>query len=126
MDYNWEDKVIMIVEDAEMNYILLERILRKTKVTVIWQKNGKLAVDYVKENNKLDIVLMDLRMPIMDGSTATKLIKEMKPDLPVIIQTASVMGSDFEDIKHSGCDDQLFKPINVPELFAKINNYFIL
>ncbi len=123
MEYIWKDKVILIVEDSEMNYMLLERILRKTKTTIVWLQNGKLAVDYVSDNNKVDIILMDIRMPIMDGFTATKLIKKIKPDLPVIIQTASVLGSDYDEIEFSGCDDKLFKPIITTELFDKINKH---
>ena len=123
MTYNWEDKTIVIVEDNDVNYLLLKKQLRKTKATIAWLKNGLDSVNYIKDKKPADIVLMDVRMPIMDGIEATKLIKEILPDLPIIMQTACVIGSDYEDVKSSGCEDYIFKPIISADLLEKIKTY---
>ncbi|OYT12316.1 MAG: response regulator [Bacteroidetes bacterium 4572_112] len=120
MDNNWQDKTILVVDDIEVNYILLKKQLQKTNAKTIWLKNGLESVDYVKENKEVDIILMDIRMPIMNGLEATKLIKIINPDIPIIIQTAYVVGEEFDNIEYSGCDDYFFKPILAKELYSKI------
>ena len=126
MEYNWEDKTIMVVEDLDFNFILIKKQLKKTKAKIAWLKNGKESIDYVKENKPVDIILMDVRMPIMDGIEATKVIKILRPEIPVIMQTACVIGSDYEDVKESGCEDYIFKPIIAKDLLEKINKYINL
>jgi len=126
MEYNWEDKTIMVVEDVDFNFILIKKQLKKTKAKIAWLKNGKESIDYVKENKPVDIILMDVRMPIMDGIEATKVIKILRPEIPVIMQTACVIGSDYEDVKESGCEDYIFKPIIAQDLLEKINKYINL
>jgi CheY-like chemotaxis protein len=123
-EFNWEDKTILVVDDTKMNYMLLKSQLRKTKVNTIWIENGYEAVQYVKNINKADLILMDIRMPVMDGIEASKIIKEINPDVSIIIQTASVMGSAFEEISVSNCDDTIFKPIDANILIDKISKQF--
>ena len=123
-DFNWEDKTILVVDDTKMNYMLLKSQLRKTKVNTVWVENGYEAVQYVKNKNKTDLILMDIRMPVMDGIEASKIIKEINPDAYIIIQTASVMGSAYEEISVSNCDDTIFKPIDANILIDKISKQF--
>jgi CheY-like chemotaxis protein len=122
--FNWEGKTILVVDDKDLNYILLRTQLRKTKATVIWLEDGSEALEFVKKGNHVDLILMDIRMPVMDGIEASRSIKELKPDLPVIIQTASVMGSAYEEIATSKCDDTIFKPIDANKLIEIIANQF--
>lgn len=122
--FNWEDKTILVVDDTKMNFILLKNQLRKTKVSTLWIENGYEAVQFVKNGNKADLILMDIRMPVMDGIEASKIIKEINPDVSIIIQTASVMGSAFEEISVSNCDDTIFKPIDAKILIDKISKQF--
>jgi DNA-binding NarL/FixJ family response regulator len=75
-------------------------------------------------NDKPDVILMDIRMPVMDGIEASKVIKEICPEIPIIIQTASVMGSAFEEISKSNCDDTIFKPIEAGKLIELIAKHF--
>ena len=124
MQINWEDKTILVVDDTMMNYALLKNQLRKTKATTVWIENGYDAVQYVNKENKVDLILMDIRMPVMDGIEASRKIKEIKPEIPVIMQTASVMGSAFEGISESKCDDTIFKPIDAKILIEKITQQF--
>jgi len=123
-EFNWEDKTILVVDDTKMNYMLLKSQLRKTKVNTIWIENGYEAVQYVKNINKADLILMDIRMPVMDGIEASKIIKEINPDVSIIIQTASVMGSAYEEISVSNCNDTIFKPIDANILIDKISKQF--
>lgn len=124
MEFNWEDKIIVVVDDTKMNFVVLKTQLRKTKANVLWYENGYDVVQYVKDGNKADIILMDIRMPVMDGIEASRTIKEINPGIPVVIQTASVMGNDFDEIAESNCDDTIFKPIDANLLIEKIANQF--
>ena len=121
---NWEDKTILVVDDRDMNYVLLRTQLRKTKATVIWLENGYDAFEFVKNGNKVDLILMDIRMPVMDGIEASRMIKEINPKIPIVIQTASVMGDAFEEIATSKCDDTIFKPIDAVKLIEILANQF--
>lgn len=122
MELNWKEKTIVIVDDTKLNFVLLKTILRKTEANIVWLENGQEVIDYVKKLNVVDLILMDIRMPIIDGIEASKVIKKIAPQIPIIIQTASVMGEAYEDIKNSGCDDTIFKPIDSAKLINKIQN----
>ncbi len=116
MELSWKDKTIVIVDDTRLNFLLLKTILRKTEANIVWFENGQEIIDYVKKSKLIDLILMDIRMPVIDGIEASKIIKGIAPQIPIIIQTASVMGEAFEDIKNSGCDDTIFKPIDSTKL----------
>ena len=118
--FDWEGKTILVVDDKNLNFILLKTQLRKTKANVIWLENGSDALAFVENGNKVDLILMDIRMPVMDGIEASRRIKEIRPGLPVVIQTASVMGSAYEEIGTSNCDDTIFKPIDANKLLEII------
>jgi CheY-like chemotaxis protein len=123
MNYNWENKWIIVVEDIDFNFKLIKRQLKKTKAEIVWLKNGQESIDYVKERKPVDVILMDVRMPVMNGIEATRVIKQLNSDIPVIIETACVVGSDYEEVKSSGCDDYLFKPLKADEMLAMIDKY---
>lgn len=124
MQVNWENKIILVVDDTKMNFVVLKTQLRKTNANVVWIENGYDAVQYVKNGNKADLILMDIRMPVMDGIEASRTIKEFNPGIPIVIQTASVMGSAFDDIAFSMCDDTIFKPIDATKLIDIITKQF--
>lgn len=123
MEYDWKDKLILVAEDVPTNYLLVKKSLRKTNVQLLWAKNGKETVEMAKENNNIDLVLMDIRMPIMNGLDATKEIKQFNPDLPIIAQTAYAMDGDRENSLAAGCDDYISKPINLKEFIELIAKY---
>jgi two-component system, cell cycle response regulator DivK len=120
--YNWENKTILIAEDIDFNYLFLASALKYTKANTLWAKNGKMAVELCL-SNKVDLVLMDIQMPTMNGLEATKKIKETNPNLPVIAQTAFAMEYEKSKILESGIDDYLPKPISLEKLFQKIDQY---
>jgi CheY-like chemotaxis protein len=124
VEFNWEDKTILIVDDTRLNFVLLRTHLRKSNATIIWLQDGQEAIDYVKKSQDVDLILMDIRMPIIDGVEASKIIKGIAPHIPIIIQTASVMGEAYDDIPKSGCDDTIFKPIDGNMLIEKILKQF--
>ena len=103
-------KKILVAEDNDSNFILMTYILKK-----FYQferaKNGQEAVDMV-EKGEYDLVLMDIKMPIMDGLEATKKIKETHPSLPIIALTANAFDSDRQSAFDAGCDEFLSKPIS--------------
>jgi CheY-like chemotaxis protein len=124
VELNWENKTILIVDDTRLNFVLLKTHLRKSNANIIWLENGQEVIDYVQKSQDVDLILMDVRMPIIDGVEASKIIKKMAPNIPIIIQTASVMGEAYDDIPNSGCDDTIFKPINGAILKDKILQQF--
>ncbi|MBA7531428.1 Sensor histidine kinase RcsC [subsurface metagenome] len=121
--FEWADKVILIVEDEESNYSLLEHILKKTKVLLLWAKNGMEAVDMCRSNKNINLVLMDIKMPEMDGYTATTSIKKLKKNLPVIAITAYEEEREKEESSKAGCDDYMAKPIKIDKLLPLIDKY---
>lgn len=116
---------ILIVEDEYVNAQLLHEVVREIASSVLVAEDGRVAVDLVKSNPEIDVVLMDLRMPVMDGYTATKLIKEFRPDLPVIAQTAFSLDDEDFYAENNGFYKFLLKPINKKELFDTINEIVI-
>lgn len=120
--YNWEDRQILIAEDTDVNYFLLVEALRPTKAKVIRVKDGKSAVEFCKTNT-VDLILMDINMPEMNGFDATRLIKSLRRDIPVIIQTA-LNGADEEDQSTAvGADDFISKPIDLKTFLYKLDKY---
>lgn len=123
--YNWKDKVILVVEDEEVNFKFLETVLHDTQAQVLHANDGLQAIDLCLSINKIDLILMDIKMPEMDGFEAAKRIKQVKPDIPIIAQTAFASREDKMNSLQSGCDDYIAKPIEIELLISKINKFFI-
>jgi signal transduction histidine kinase/ligand-binding sensor domain-containing protein/CheY-like chemotaxis protein len=121
-NYNFEGKTILIAEDNEANFKYLSSVLIKTKAMVAWVKDGKNAVDYLKDHD-VDLVLMDIKMPVMDGIEAMKIIKKNNPKLPVIAQTAYAYENETNDYKQQGFDDFLIKPIDSKLILQILSKY---
>ncbi len=115
-------KKILIVEDHDVSYKYLKEILAPYKPKISWAVNGKVAIEMVREIH-FDMVLMDINLPEMDGVTATRKIKGIYPELPILVQTAHAMESELSRIRSSGCDDVISKPINVKEFLDKMLKY---
>ena len=125
MEYNFIGKTILIAEDEAVSRFLFEKALKKTKANLFFVKNGVEAVEMVKENTEIDAVIMDIRLPLMDGLEATAKIKGLIPEMPVIIQSAYAMQSTREEAIESGCDDFITKPIKVETLLAILHRHLI-
>ena len=107
---------ILIAEDDAMSTILLQKSLKSENITILCAENGWEAVELVRHHPEIKLVLMDLKMPIMNGYDATKLIKQHCPDLPVIAQSAFSSKEDKEKASEAGCDSFITKPISKTEL----------
>ncbi len=117
---------ILIAEDEEVNYLYIEALLAgNPSFSLIHAKNGKEAVDICMNDNSIDLVLMDIKMPVMNGHEATERIKSKYPDLPVIAQTAYSTEVDKELATKHGCDDFLSKPIKKEVLLKLIDSYLM-
>lgn len=119
-----QGKTILIAEDDATSYSYLVEILRKEGVNCIHAKNGKEAVDYCKTTKKIDLLLMDINMPVLNGYEAIKQIKNINPNLPIIAQTAYAMSGDREKILLTGCDLYLSKPLGKQQLLEAIIRCF--
>jgi PAS domain S-box-containing protein len=119
----WKDLEILVVEDDADNLEFIKRLLTKHGAKVFVAKTGVDAVNTIINNDTIKIVLMDIRLPDIDGFEATQRIKAVKPELPIIAQTAYAMYNDREMCLENGCDDYISKPLDKVVLFEKINNY---
>ncbi len=115
-------KIVLIVEDDESSYKYLNLLILRLGHITHWAKNGEQAIEFCKIHSDIDLVLMDINMPVMNGYESTKKIKKLLPDLPIIAQTAYAMGGDKDKILEVGCDDYISKPINKELLFEKIES----
>ena len=114
-------KKILIAEDNDSNFILMTYVL-KGRYEYERAHNGQEAVE-MANGRDFDLVLMDLKMPVMDGLEATRLIKAQHPSLPIIALTANVFDADRQAAEEAGCDDFLPKPINRDRCLSTIERY---
>jgi PAS domain S-box-containing protein len=121
-NYNWENKILLIVDDVEDIHLLYKDVLNNTKIKIINAENGQQAVDLCM-NQKIDLVLMDIRIPLINGYEATKLIKTYRKDIPIIAQTAYAFPEDKLKCIEAGCDDFISKPIQMQNLFELLAKY---
>ena len=119
---SWEGKKLLIAEDDHSNYYFLYEALRDTGAEILWSKDGEETLAMVREHKDLNLVLMDINMPVLNGYECTKVIKSERPDLPVVAQTAYAMSGEREISREAGCDDYLSKPIKVKELLDTLAN----
>ena len=112
---------ILIAEDDDVCMAFLKEVLEAEKATLFFANNGQEALDIVKSAPEVQIVLMDLKMPVMNGFEATKLIRKLRPDLPIIAQSAYAFSNDQDKAKMAGCDDFIGKPVKRELLLSKIN-----
>lgn len=121
--YSWEGKTVLVVEDNETSNIYFEVALRKTKAHLIWAKNGFDAVEIVKNNDSIDLILMDINMPKMDGIEATRIIKSLYPNIIIVVQTAFILSGEERMCQEAGCDEFITKPIRLKYLLDTIDRY---
>lgn len=121
---NWEGKSILVVEDEPMTYKLIQVMLSKTGVNLIKAEDGQTAVSICKKDKNISLVLMDIGLPKMNGYDATRHIKKINPNLPIVAQTAYVMKDHKRMCFEAGCDEYLAKPYSSTDLIKKIKKFF--
>ena len=114
----WKNKTILIAEDEESNYKFLEVLLSKKGINLLRAENGYEAIEICKGYKQIDLILMDIKMPGMNGLEATAKIKQTRPEIPIIIQTAYAMQNDEKECIEAGCDDYIAKPIKKEKLLS--------
>ena len=123
---NTHKPVILIADDDKYNQIYIQSILKRSGLPVYFADNGQEAVDLCREHPEISFVLMDMKMPVMDGLEATALIKLLRKDITVVAITAFAMSGDEQRILEAGCDDYISKPISPAKLLKKLSAYGIL
>jgi two-component system, cell cycle response regulator DivK len=116
----FEGKTIMVVDDEEFNWLLVKSFLEDIPAEFIWARVAQEAIDIVASGRKIDIVLMDIKMPFKDGYTATKEIKLIDDSIPVIAQTAYCSEEEKIRCYEAGCTEYVSKPIDYVELRRKM------
>ena len=119
----WKGRTVLIAEDEIVNYMFLEVLLEETGATLIHACDGLQAVEMVKNNPKVELVLMDIKMPNLNGLDATRQIKALRQQLPVIAQTAYAMQDDEYKALQAGCNDYVSKPIDANKLIGLMKKY---
>lgn len=117
------NRKVLVVEDDADSYHFLELVLKKYGADTFLAHNGREALEYCKQNELPWVVLMDLNMPVMNGLEATRQLKALFPELPVIAQTAYAVPGDIEKARAFGCDDVIAKPVIISKLLLLLNKY---
>lgn len=118
-------KKILIVEDDLSSRLYLNKILEKTGAILINAGDGVEALNIVTNDPDVEIILMDIQLPVMDGYTSAKKIRELGKKVKIIAQTAYSLSGDMENILASGFDDYIIKPIYSGQLIEKLSSFFV-
>jgi two-component system sensor histidine kinase EvgS len=113
---NKKQKTVLLVEDHKYNLLVLKKMLERMGIVVISAETGKEAIEICRQNNELDLILMDLKMPGMDGYQTLTEIKKLRPGIRIIAETAYALAGDEKRILTAGFDDYLSKPITKESL----------
>jgi CheY-like chemotaxis protein len=116
-------KVILVAEDDDINFFFITMALDKEPFTIIRARNGQEAVEIFEKNPEIGLIIMDIKMPVMNGFEATRIIKATNPNTIIVAITAYALVGDREKTMEAGCDDYLSKPIQKSELIKMINKY---
>lgn len=118
-----KDFTILLAEDDYTSYLFLSTILKEENFNILYAEDGQKAIDLVKKHSNINLILMDIRMPIVDGFEATKQIKEINHSIPIIAQTAYAFSEEKDEILASGFDDYISKPLDFKELISIIHKF---
>jgi len=114
---------ILIAEDDSANYLFIESYLKRTRSEILWARDGKQLLEIFQAEPDLDLILMDLRMPNLNGIDATRLIRETNESIPVIALTAYAFEDDIQKSVEAGCNDYLSKPVKIEQLSETLIKY---
>jgi len=115
---NLDELTILVAEDDEINFSYIKEIFKGTGAEILRAVNGKEAVELCQKNDKINMLLMDIKMPVMNGYEAIKQIRELRPDLPIIAQTAFALSNEMLKAFNAGSNDYISKPFKKEQLLA--------
>jgi PAS domain S-box-containing protein len=122
-NYHWRGKKIMLVEDDPFSQDLMKELLKDTQADIIVCDSGEKAIQHAKQDNPLDLILMDIQLPGMDGIQAIETIRSFNSEVPIITQTAHAMEEYQNKSMKAGATDHISKPIELTELMNIINSH---
>lgn len=114
-------KTILVVDDDESNRFLIEAFLKATKVNVIMATNGQQAIDIVSSQKQVDLIMMDIKMPGLDGYETTQQIRRLNSNVPIIAQSAFTMTNNHQKALDAGCNYYITKPIDIQAVLALLH-----
>jgi PAS domain S-box-containing protein len=120
----WDKKTILLVEDDYASRLFMDKLLAPTQVKMITSETGQQALDIFKQEHKIDLILMDIRLPDINGLEVTKQIRKLNKKIPIIAQTAHAMGNDRKKCFDAGANEYISKPIDIDKLLFLIDRYF--
>jgi CheY-like chemotaxis protein len=123
MENKYAGKTVLIAEDEQSNFDFLKILLTRMNINVLWARDGIEAVRMCESDPSIDLVLMDIKMPLLNGYEATKMIKLKRPGLKIIAQTAYAMISDKIEADKAGCDGYLSKPIKINQIIEMLKEH---
>jgi signal transduction histidine kinase len=120
---SYKNAKVLVAEDDRNSFLLLNALLKSIGAEVLYARNGKEVVELAHDNSDISLILMDLKMPEMNGIDATILIKKEKPNIPIIAQSAFAKPEDIRNALKAGCNEYIVKPIDKRQLFELISKY---
>ncbi len=123
-DYDFTGKSVLVAEDTMMSFKLMAVVLDRVNASVTHASNGREAIELCRGDQHFDLVVMDLQMPVIGGIEATREIKKLRPNLPVIAATANTFDSEEEACREAGCDNYITKPLQFAQLFEIMQSHF--
>jgi CheY-like chemotaxis protein len=115
-----------VAEDDEVNYLYIKEIFKATGAELFHATNGQEAVDICQANEDIGVVLIDIKMPVMNGYDAIKKIREFRPNVPIIAQTAYALSNEMLKAFNAGSNDYISKPFRKEQLLALVSKYYLL
>jgi CheY-like chemotaxis protein/two-component sensor histidine kinase len=124
--YKWKGKILLLVEDEEVNYKYIYDLLEESEINILHVTTAEEAINICHSQQQIDIILMDMRLPGINGFEATRMIKKFRGEIPIIAQTAYAMENEQKECYKAGCDHYLTKPFDQELLLKVLNNYLQL
>lgn len=125
MDSFLKGKSILVVEDEETNWFLIRDILQNYQALTTWAELGVKAIDLIKSGENFDAILMDINLPSMDGFEVSRQIKLLRPNVPIIAQTAYALDTEIDNCYTAGCSGHVIKPFTIAELITALQNAMV-
>ncbi len=119
---NWSEKTILIVEDVDSSRRYFEAALKLTKAKLLYAANGQEAITLLNQDTKIDLVLLDIYLPLINGIDVLKHIRKINKSIPVIVQTAYTAYHNEEEAFDAGANIFLAKPVSLNSLYGEIEH----